>query len=296
MSPDYSSLKMLVVNHGRATGPVNLSTHSILSDPIELAALGLLSSTSVIPQSTAVTALDVSLPKRLSTIDPSYERAERNNSHERFQDTPATTLSDTQAPDDDSLRDVADNDPSSKLEELSRARSPPPQYPISEPSGSACPSPRPPPFSSLYTSTAEVVEAYKTAVTEAGASASVPAYAPLAFGSHEPSTSSQDVVAETKAALPQDTKGESSKKDEENEPPPAYSEGSSPLETFNYLMAAAGGAASIITQVQQGGAPPINTLGGNNCETDSKVYNTYVTLQMLARMRILLWTFGMHFQ
>ena len=27
-------------------------------------------------------------------------------------------------------------------------------------------------------------------------------------------------------------------------------------------MAAAGGAASIITQVQQGGAPPINTLGG----------------------------------
>jgi hypothetical protein len=28
------------------------------------------------------------------------------------------------------------------------------------------------------------------------------------------------------------------------------------------VMAAAGGAASIITQVQQGGAPPINTLGG----------------------------------
>lgn len=146
------------------------------------------------------------------------------------------------------------------MDEISRARSPPPQYPASEPSSSAPPSPRPPPFSSLYTSTAEAVEAYKTAVTEAGASASVPAYAPVAVDSYEP-TSSRDVVAETKAALPQDTKGESSKKDDDNEPPPAYSEGSSPLESFTYLMAAAGGAASIITQVQQGGAPPINTLG-----------------------------------
>jgi hypothetical protein len=145
---------------------------------------------------------------------------------------------------------------------ISRAQSPPPGYPISEPSGSTPGSPRPPPFSSLYTSTADAVEAYKTAVTEAGASASVPAYAPVAPELHGPSTSSQDVEAETKAALPQDTKGESSKKDEDSEPPPAYSEGSSPLESFTYLMAAAGGAASIITQVQQGGAPPINTLGG----------------------------------
>ena len=152
----------------------------------------------------------------------------------------------------------------SKLEALSRAQSPPPQYPASEPSGSRPASPRPPPFSSLYTSTAEVVEAYKSAVTESGASATVPAYAPAAFEPREPSTSSRDVVAETKAALPQDTKGESSKRDEDSEPPPAYSEGSSPLEGFTYLMAAAGGAASIITQVQQGGAPPINTLGGEN--------------------------------
>jgi hypothetical protein len=148
----------------------------------------------------------------------------------------------------------------SKLDEITRAQSPPPRYPASEPSASTPPSPRPPPFSSLYTSTAEAVEAYKTAVTEAGASA-VPAYAPVALESHGASTS-RDVVAETKAALPQDTKGESSKKDDDNEPPPAYSEGSSPLEGFTYLMAAAGGAASIITQVQQGGAPPINTLGG----------------------------------
>lgn len=148
-----------------------------------------------------------------------------------------------------------------KLEELSRARSPPPQYPISEPSGSAPASPRPPPFSSLYTSTAEVVEAYKSAVTEGGASGTVPAYAPVAFEPREPSTSPRDVVAETKAALPQDTKGESSKREDDTEPPPAYTEGSSPLDGFTYLMAAAGGAASIITQVQQGGAPPINTLG-----------------------------------
>jgi hypothetical protein len=176
-------------------------------------------------------------------------------------------LSDTQEA-NDSLRDVGldiehehehEHD-QSKLDEITRAQSPPPRYPASEPSASTPPSPRPPPFSSLYTSTAEAVEAYKTAVTEAGASA-VPAYAPVALESHGASTS-RDVVAETKAALPQDTKGESSKKEDDNEPPPAYSEGSSPLEGFTYLMAAAGGAASIITQVQQGGAPPINTLGG----------------------------------
>lgn len=32
-------------------------------------------------------------------------------------------------------------------------------------------------------------------------------------------------------------------------------------------MAAAGGAASIITQVQQTGGPPINTLGGMHYDT-----------------------------
>lgn len=156
------------------------------------------------------------------------------------------------------VKKLADNNNS-----ISRARSPPPGYPVCEASSSTPASPRPPPFSSLYTSTADAVEAYKTAVTEAGASASVPAYAPVAPESQDQSnSSSQDVEAETKAALPQDTKGESSKKDEDSEPPPAYSEGFSPLESFTYLMAAAGGAASIITQVQQGGAPPINTLGG----------------------------------
>ncbi|RFU36314.1 hypothetical protein B7463_g46, partial [Scytalidium lignicola] len=164
-----------------------------------------------------------------------------------------------------------DGEHRSKLEEEdARARSPPPGYPASEASGSAPPSPRPPPFSSLYTSTAEAVAAYKVAVTEVGCSGSVPAYAPVAPEFHllsadtTAATSSREVVVEdeTKAALPQDTKGEpSSKKEEDNEPPPAYSLGTSPLESFTYLMAAAGGAASIITQVQQGGAPPINTLG-----------------------------------
>jgi len=174
-------------------------------------------------------------------------------------------LSDTEETNDAPVVVGLDRDPDhlSKLDdEITRARSPPPLY-ISEPSsGSVPPSPRPPPFSSLYTSTAEAVEAYKVAVTEAGSS-SVPAYAPVAPDLYQSSASPQDVVAETKAALPQDTKGESSKKDDDSEPPPAYSEGSSPLESFTYVMAAAGGAASIITQVQQGGAPPINTLGGS---------------------------------
>ncbi|KAL1835455.1 hypothetical protein VTK73DRAFT_5635 [Phialemonium thermophilum] len=66
---------------------------------------------------------------------------------------------------------------------------------------------------------------------------------------------------ETKRALPPDPKGASSRsREDEAEPPPAYSEGSSPLRSFTYLMAAAGGASSIITQVQQG-APPLNTIG-----------------------------------
>lgn len=184
-----------------------------------------------------------------------------------------TTVSSTQEANDapvavrlDSLNTEIESAELSKLDhEIARSRSPPPRYPNSKPSGSAPSSPRPPPFSSLYTSTAEAVQAYKVAVTEAGTSSSVPAYsyAPTTATESRPSSaSSQDVVAETKAALPQDTKGASSKKDDDAEPPPAYSEGSSPLDSFTYLMAAAGGAASILTQVQQGGPLPINTLGG----------------------------------
>lgn len=81
----------------------------------------------------------------------------------------------------------------------------------------------------------------------------------------EQSPANSRAVAETKAALPPDTKGDQTTSKnvaaDDGEPPPPYTESSSPLDSFTYLMAAAGGPASLITQVQQGG-PPINTLGG----------------------------------
>ncbi|KAL2016304.1 hypothetical protein VTK56DRAFT_3875 [Thermocarpiscus australiensis] len=165
----------------------------------------------------------------------------------------------------------------------SRQRSPPPQYPVSEASGSSAFRP-PPSFSSLFpspdheppTSVLEPCEPYKpaaaaTATSEvAPASAAAPAYAPSSDDVAPGSSNSASSAAlrfqdETKRALPQDTKGHPgepsrSSKEDEAEPPPAYSEGSSPLQSFTYLMAAAGGASSIITQVQQGG-PPLNPLG-----------------------------------
>jgi G patch domain-containing protein 1 len=161
----------------------------------------------------------------------------------------------------ETLRD--EDDP----ELLDRGQSPPPpQYPASEASTS-----RPPPFSSLYASPEadsedEEEQSYRFGVLEAGASASsaAPAYAAVAFPPFDSTPNSSgflDTVAETKRVLPQDTKGESSRKEDEGEPPPAYSEGPSPLHSFTYLMAAAGGAASIITQVQQGG-PSVNSIGG----------------------------------
>ncbi|KAM7224048.1 hypothetical protein V8F06_000521 [Rhypophila decipiens] len=157
--------------------------------------------------------------------------------------------------------------------EASTSRSPPPQYPASEASASSSNFRSPPPFSSLFATldpetAASVfepsVEPYKDSANDdadegPSSPAAAPAYSdPLVT---QPSNSASRFQEETKRALPQDTKGESSRtKEEEAEPPPAYSEGSSPLLSFTYLMAAAGGASSIITQVQQGG-PPINTLG-----------------------------------
>ena len=128
-------------------------------------------------------------------------------------------------------------------------------------SSSEPPSPRPPPFSSLYfPPPAEGVGQVKSFVTEPDSS-TLPAFAPaLPLERPGHTTTAEE---EVKAALPQDTKGESSSKGlDDGEPPPPYTEGSSPLEGFQYVMAAAGGAASIITQVQQGGPPPVNTLGG----------------------------------
>lgn len=147
---------------------------------------------------------------------------------------------------------------------------PPPQYPISEASSS-----RPPPFSSLFSSVEDRPGGGKfpaVIVAEGSAAArsiAAPAYgsdsrAPEPFDTDQPATAArafQDPVAETKRALPRDTKGESSRKDDDAEPPPAYSEGDSPLFAFSFVMAAAGGASSIITQVQQGG-PPVNAIGG----------------------------------
>lgn len=141
-------------------------------------------------------------------------------------------------------------------------QSPPPQYPASEASASSVLTSlveyrtAPPPFSSLFAAPSSLELQHPDTVA--------PAYEPpVASGSAHSAAAFHDTLAETKRALPQDTKGQSSSrtKDDDAEPPPAYDEGYSPLQSFTYVMAAAGGAASIITQVQQGG-PPINTLGG----------------------------------
>lgn len=133
---------------------------------------------------------------------------------------------------------------------------PPPHSPSE---ASASTSAGPPPFSSL--DFAAGFEPLSIDVTES-VSASLPAFAPPppseeAFDSAPGSS----VVADTKASFA-DPKAEVAKSSDDSEPPPPYTEGYSPLESFSYVMAAAGGASSIITQVQQTGGPPINTLGG----------------------------------
>jgi dipeptidyl-peptidase III len=146
---------------------------------------------------------------------------------------------------------------------------PPPHSPRSEASSSLPPSPRPPPFSSLYFPTDAELDRIRATVTETGGDAHL-ASAPAP--SFEEALAEDDVEVqckaerETKAALPQDTKAQSSsgKALDDGEPPPPYTEGSSPLDSFTYVMAAAGGASSIITQVQQKTGPPINTLGGTS--------------------------------
>lgn len=148
--------------------------------------------------------------------------------------------------------------------------SPPTHNPLPEASSSSsrASSPFPPPFSSIYfapnSEEGEEVDHSKVTVT-AALGASVPAFAPPPPLDDLPEPQPESsVVADTKVALEnRDQKGESSgKAPDDQEPPPPYTEGFSPLESFSYVMAAAGGAASIITQVQQSGGPPINTLGG----------------------------------
>lgn len=142
------------------------------------------------------------------------------------------------------------------LEEDGYYTAPPPLFPAASASSSS--SAHPPPFSSLFfSSSPDANRAYK--VTEPGP-ACPPALAPPASVEEplEPAPSSA-VVADTKASF-SEPKNEGSSDDAE--PPPPYTEGYSPLESFTYVMAAAGGASSIITQVSQTGGPPINTLGG----------------------------------
>ena len=137
-----------------------------------------------------------------------------------------------------------------------------------EPSSASAESP--PPFHSHNFPARYYPEAsqdpYHCALTTACAdslTSTAPAGPAPPFEETEGSAAASSVVAETKAALPRDTKdGQSSKDLDDGEPPPPYTEGSSPLEGFTYVMAAAG---SIITQVQQGGPAPINTALGGMC-------------------------------
>jgi ATP-binding cassette subfamily F protein 3 len=131
-------------------------------------------------------------------------------------------------------------------------------------------SPYPPPFSSLYfppsDSSDAAGKANQAETTEPPLVEQPPAFSslPPRPGSSSASAAAESVVADTKAALPRDTKdreGSSSKDFDDGEPPPPYTEGSSPLPSFTYVMATAGGPASIITQVQQGGGgAPLNSL------------------------------------
>ncbi|KAF7595419.1 hypothetical protein BBP40_006041 [Aspergillus hancockii] len=137
---------------------------------------------------------------------------------------------------------------------------PPPDSPYPEASSSSFVSARPPFLSLVYPPGTDFNRAKVTAPESEPAPispvTSSPPEEPL-----EPNSSSS-AAAETKVSFSRDRKDYSpGKSAEEGEPPPPYTEGSSPIDSFTYVMAAAGGASSIITQVQQAGGPPINTLG-----------------------------------
>jgi dipeptidyl-peptidase III len=138
----------------------------------------------------------------------------------------------------------------------------------SEASASLPPSPRPPPFSSLYFAPLTDVEAHqnKATVSESACSsllATAPAPSFEETLAEDEAEANLKGAVESSPALPGHTRGGSSGKSlDDGEPPPPYSEESIPLESFSYVMAAAGGVASILTQVQQTGGPPINALGG----------------------------------
>lgn len=141
---------------------------------------------------------------------------------------------------------------------------PPFQSSPSEPSASRPSSPRPPPFSSLYFPSDAELDHLRATVTGAEPQTLLEA-TPVSTveATLEEEGQPLNTSSDYKQAVSLDKKGEAAGKgNEDEEPPPPYNEGSSPLESFNYVMAAAGGAASIITQVQQSAGPPINSLSG----------------------------------
>ncbi|KAJ5403816.1 hypothetical protein N7509_003687, partial [Penicillium cosmopolitanum] len=139
--------------------------------------------------------------------------------------------------------------PTDSLAEDDYYTAPPPPHLLSEASPSS--SVGPPPFSSLFFAPSDS-DFNRLELTESSASASLPAFAPPPVEESLDPAPSSSVVADTKASF-SDPKGDTGKSSDDGEPPPPYTEGYSPLESFNYVMAAAGGASSIITQVQQTG-------------------------------------------
>ncbi|KAJ6107961.1 dipeptidyl peptidase 3 [Penicillium sp. IBT 18751x] len=149
--------------------------------------------------------------------------------------------------------------PADSLVEDEYYTAPPPHSP-SEASASTSFSFGPPPFSSLFFASPST-DFNQPKDPESGP-ASLSVFAPPS-PVEEPfeSVPSSSVVADTKASFSEPKGDRPGKSTDDGEPPPPYTEGYSPLESFTYVMAAAGGASSIITQVQQTGGPPINTLG-----------------------------------
>ncbi|KAE8376499.1 dipeptidyl peptidase [Aspergillus bertholletiae] len=140
---------------------------------------------------------------------------------------------------------------------------PPPHSPPSQASSSSFVSAHPPPFLSLVYHPGADPNRAKVTVPESEPAFVSPFTSPSSEAESLEPDSSSSVTAETKDSFSRDPKDYSpGRSTEEGEPPPPYTEGSSPINSFTYVMAAAGGASSIITQVQQGGGPPINTLGG----------------------------------
>jgi ATP-binding cassette subfamily F protein 3 len=175
-------------------------------------------------------------------------------------------LSRTQVPSTDGLSVVTPLSPNTSDSDSSHA-----PYTVTAPASidaalsTPSESPYPPPFSSLYFPSRNT-DAQRNKPCETEHDESPPAFAAAPPFTESSSSAAAAAAAETKAALPRDTKDGSSSKDlDDGEPPPPYSEGDSPLESFTYVMASAGGPASIITQVSQSSAgPPINTLGGSD--------------------------------